>query len=138
MTTPQTPKTSTPAKRVAFVIQGTPAVLKKLINGKTLLFAVTIGVNAALSAIAAPSPQELNLTPRPIISARVERTIASIACEGASNGLPKADLRMDVYANVLRNSSRYSPKEFKVITDQIVDQSAQCSPCNNNQLTAKN
>jgi hypothetical protein len=137
MTTPQTPKTSTPAKRVAFVIQGTPAVLKKLINGKTLLFAVTIGVNAAISAIASPSPQELNLTPRPIISNRVERTVASIACEGASNGLPKADLRIVVYADVLRSASRYSPAEIGAMTDRIIKKSEACNPRNNNQLTAK-
>jgi hypothetical protein len=130
-------KTKPTTKKLAFVIQGTPAVLKKLINKETLLLAVTIGINAAISAIAAPRPEELNLNPRPIISNRIERTIASIACEGASNGLTRRDLHMVAYAEVLRNATRYSPEEIGTTTDRIVKKSESCSPRANVQLTAK-
>jgi hypothetical protein len=115
-----------------------PADLKKLINKQTLLLAFTLAANAVVGAIASPSPQELNLTPRPVISTSIKRTIASIACEGASNGLTAKDLQIDVYAQVLRASTRYSPKEFQAATDRIVKKSEDCSPRQNNQLTAKN
>jgi hypothetical protein len=119
-------KTKPTTKKLAFVIQGTPAVLKKLINKETLLLAVTIGINAAISAIAAPSPQELNLTPRPIISNRVERTIVSVACEAASNGLPRKDSHINVWAEVVRNGRRYDIAEIKAMTTAILDQAESC------------
>lgn len=100
------------------------------------LFIATIAVNAAV-AQAFPRVEDLNLNSHaPIITSRTERTIASITCEGASNGLPKADLRMNAYYEVSRSASRYSPAEFKVVVDRVVKASESCNPRNIDQLTA--
>jgi hypothetical protein len=73
-----------------------------------------------------PSVAELNLQPHAFDVSAV-RTIRSIACEGASNGLPRTDIRKMVKLILPPNAKReYTPTELNRQIDEIVRYAMPC------------
>jgi hypothetical protein len=81
------------------------------------LLTITIAINYSISAQAKP---------RPIISDIARNAIASVACEAASNDLPRKDSHINVWAEVVRNGRRYDIAEIKAMTTAILDQAESC------------